>query len=56
MGRFLVDVTVMVICGVMIWPEGRVQGRHKDAIVRAMSCPEGELSLNALFALALRVL
>ena len=40
-GRFLVDVMVIVICGVMIWPVGRAQGRNKDAIVRALSCLEG---------------
>lgn len=55
-GRFLLDVMVMMICGVMIWPVGRAQGRYKDAIVRAVSCPEGELALDSLFALVQHVL
>lgn len=40
-GQFLADVMLMVICGVMIWPVGRALGRYKDAIVRAVSCLEG---------------
>lgn len=34
-------VDVMVICGVLFWPVGSALGRYKDAIVKAVSCLEG---------------
>lgn len=37
---------VIVECGVTIWPVGRAVGRYKDAIVRAVRCPEGGLTLD----------